>query len=53
MAKISAHVKQYDTKIYYVEKEKLEQVSGKNAHQVHFVEKSFVSFVTYFVGDRI
>ena len=32
--KINAHVHQYDTQLYYVEKEKLERISGKNAHQV-------------------
>ena len=34
MDKINAHVHQYDTKLYYVEKEKLDRISGKNAHQV-------------------
>lgn len=37
MDKINAYVKQYDTAIYYVEKEKLERISGKNAHQVDYI----------------
>ena len=50
--KINAHVHQYDTQLYYVEKEKLERISGKNAHQVrNLLIVPFCSWCVHTVGN--
>ena len=52
--KINDYVKQTDTKIYYTQKEKLEQVSGRNAHQVQCitcVSNVTITYACTYVGN--